>query len=457
MAQKPPKRKAEECPWYLLATLYGVPESRGDPVREKNRIVWNRFMAARLSKKDRAALIQSGRCREEDLTAFTPVEISAIEEAFAARRQPSISVQFPQWKGDQPQPRSRDRMGSPQAKIPVPRAARNVIDFSDLEFDQRFYVDGFLFAEGVRFSHTVFLSYASFDGAIFSGRARFLTCTFSKGASFENTSFSLVASFDGVTFSRSTSFGGAIFSRNVSFRRGIFKDRAKFDNATFSGSVTFEGVIFSGVSTFEDAIFSGRVAFTNSEMNSPTSFQGVTFKEWPPSFFGAKLHEGTIWHRVIWPPPPEARRGAYFVSAYERLKLEMDRLKKHWDELDFFALEMQSRRKMSRLPKGLPIALYGLLCDYGRSYVRPLCGLLVTVIAGALLSYHHGLDDPRKAIGVSLANTFGLLGFRRDLLSAETIHGLSDLLTCIAGLQTVVGAMLLFLFGLALRNRLRMR
>jgi hypothetical protein len=33
-----------------------------------------------------------------------------------------------------------------------------------------------------------------------------------------------------------------------------------------------------------------------------------------------------------------------FVDAYERLKLEMDRLKKHEAELDFFALELQSRR-----------------------------------------------------------------------------------------------------------------
>src|SRR5437764_12915356 len=33
-----------------------------------------------------------------------------------------------------------------------------------------------------------------------------------------------------------------------------------------------------------------------------------------------------------------------FIYAYERLKLEMDRLKKHEDELDFFARELQCRR-----------------------------------------------------------------------------------------------------------------
>jgi hypothetical protein len=33
-----------------------------------------------------------------------------------------------------------------------------------------------------------------------------------------------------------------------------------------------------------------------------------------------------------------------FVDAYERLKLEMDRLRKHEDELEFFIRELQSRR-----------------------------------------------------------------------------------------------------------------
>jgi hypothetical protein len=41
------------------------------------------------------------------------------------------------------------------------------------------------------------------------------------------------------------------------------------------------------------------------------------------------------------------------------LKLEVDRLKKHEDELNFFALELQSRRVEQGLVRGLPIALMG--------------------------------------------------------------------------------------------------
>jgi hypothetical protein len=36
--QTPPKIKAEDNPWYLLATLYGVPEFLDQKLGEKNRI-----------------------------------------------------------------------------------------------------------------------------------------------------------------------------------------------------------------------------------------------------------------------------------------------------------------------------------------------------------------------------------------------------------------------------------
>jgi hypothetical protein len=53
---------------------------------------------------------------------------------------------------------------------------------------------------------------------------------------------------------------------------------------------------------------------------------------------------------------------------------------------------------------GLPIALYGFLCDYGRSYIRPVFILVVTVAIGALpLWAHFGLSKCGQAIGLSLA------------------------------------------------------
>ncbi len=222
-----------------------------------------------------------------------------------------------------------------------------------------------------------------------------------------------------------------------------------------------------------------------------------------------------MWRNVYWPlPPKDHKEGAGgFVDAYERLKLEMDRLKKHEDELHFFALELQSRRVMYRdwqpvsklklfrqairiqplkIPEktiplwplklfgrsfalrsvtvkartirlcrpapGLAIALYGLLSDYGRSYVRPLYGMLITVIVGSLFFlWHFGLSGFWQALGHSFANTFGVLGFRKDLISSEALAALPGWLKVIAASQTIAGIVLLFLFGLAIRNRFRMR
>jgi hypothetical protein len=63
----------------------------------------------------------------------------------------------------------------------------------------------------------------------------------------------------------------------------------------------------------------------------------------------------------------------------------MDRLKKHEDELDFFALELQSRRVLLGPWQGLPIWLNGVLSDYGRSYALPFLLLLVVAAIGAVL------------------------------------------------------------------------
>lgn len=151
----------------------------------------------------------------------------------------------------------------------------------------------------------------------------------------------------------------------------------------------------------------------------------------------------------------------------------MDRLKKHEDELNFFALEMQARevmygwqgtpgivakarrwrrtlkgwqgtlvrtiwlrtlkgwqgiakvRRWLKIIEGAAIALYGALCNYGRSYLRPICWLLGTILVGALMSWpHFGFDGYHKALGFSFVNTFGLLGLRKDFFAPSFLEQL---------------------------------
>ena len=70
---------------------------------------------------------------------------------------------------------------------------------------------------------------------------------------------------------------------------------------------------------------------------------------------------------------------------------------------------------------------------------------------------HFGLSQYPRAVGLSLANTFGVLGFRKDFIDPHVIETLSRALKVVSAVQSVVGIVLFFLFGLALRNRFRMR
>jgi uncharacterized protein YjbI with pentapeptide repeats len=505
----PKKLKAEDNPWFLLATLYGQPSPGKAELKSRNRMAWNRYMANALSPERRAELVNSARCSKEEMAPF---EAREIEVAFSKRCKHATTA----------------------ATTSIPDFEADSIDLSNIEFDGLFDVEGFFFSKPVTFSGTIFSDDAIFERATFYGSADFKATTFSGSAKFESVRFFEIAhfatgifsdkaNFAGASFSDGAVFSGSKFHNVANFKNAIFSGGALVQNATFSGPVGFNDAIFSSfadfqnatfsapamfertkfrnadfggalfsstlaVADFESANFSGSSNFTgatfttaalftnvifsngaifnraifrsnsvfvNANMEGPTSFEGATFGGSPPRFFGAQLHEGTIWRDADWPVPARASEAGAYVDAYERLKLEMDRLKKHEDELDFFALELQSRRVLAGNIAGIPITLYGLLCDYGRSYFRPLIGLFVTIAIGAILFLpHFTLSKYPRAIGLSLANTFAVLGFRKDFI---TIEALSRILKVVSAVQTVAGIVLLFCMGLAIRNRFRMK
>jgi uncharacterized protein YjbI with pentapeptide repeats len=471
------KCKPEHNLWYLLATLYGEAGSTDNELHARNRTAWNRFMAAALSEDARALLIKEDRCSAEELEPFSPKELSELEKSFAERQRQATG-------GD----------STAGAHLLLPDLKLHRIDLSNVTFDRPFYAKGFLIPGRVVFSGAIF-GRADFSGTTFSDDAGFSRATFSDDAVFSGATFSGRADFSEVTFS------GATFPSQVDFSRATFSGWAVFWNASFS------------LANFRGASFQKETLFVNAQMEGPTSFKDAEFSSTPPQFFGAKLHQGTVWRSVhSWPLPRKHKEAESFIDAYACLKLEMDRLKKHEDELDFFALEFQSRRVMHgdwqpvpelkfsgriiplplEIPKrtitfrpqklfgrsfalppftikartirlfrparGLPIALYGWLSDYGRSYVRPLCGLLITVAAGIrFFWWHFGLSGYFQAVGHSFANTFGVLGFRKDLIDPQVLTSLPGWLKIVTVSQTIAGIALLFLFGLAIRNRFRMK
>jgi uncharacterized protein YjbI with pentapeptide repeats len=471
--EKPLEIKAEDNPWYLLATLYGVSRQWDQELKDKNRVAWNRYFAANLDEETRTKLIKEKRHPAEELRPFSPEELQEVATAFARRRKVSAN------------------------ELALPESLAE-IDFSNVEFEQYAFFQDYLFGSNSSFQRATFsdqayfggstysgwanfrgvtfsggagfsgaafsfawfegatFSFVSFEGATFSNGADFGDATFSGGASFDGVSFSREALFGGATFSGEAHFGGATFSHLTSFGGATFSHLTSFDGATFSLVVDFRGTTFSHVADFHNAIFGEASSFVNAEMKGETSFEDAEFKTEPPRFFGAKLHQGTIWRGVEWPPLPKNRNEAGpFIDAYECLRLEMDSLKKHEDELEFIAREMQSRRVYLGPWRGLPFALYGLLSNYGRSYVRPLVALFIVAAIGAAALWYFDARTSWEALGLSAANTLNVFSFRRDFnLAMDTPLAW---LKVFAALQTILGAILLFLVGLGIRNKFRMK
>ncbi len=122
---------------------------------------------------------------------------------------------------------------------------------------------------------------ARFDGAAFSGYARFGRVTFTGQTSFRRATFSRYAWFDGVTFTGDALFGGVTFTGD-----------ARFDRAAFTGDAVFVGVAFSGDARFDRAAFTGNAVFVGVAFSGDALFGGARFEA--ASRLGPLVCGGTV-------------------------------------------------------------------------------------------------------------------------------------------------------------------
>jgi uncharacterized protein YjbI with pentapeptide repeats len=469
-AEKPELRQANDNPWYCLATIYGE-QPAGDEDREvslKNYAAWNRWIGGGLSDEERAKFAKD----------------------FAER----TSLRLPELTKDP--------------------------DFSRTQFDRRVIFDHFQFSRTTDFSSATFSGDASFRKAVFSrdasarfhfarfaGRADFTDTRFYGNADFRSAIFSGKANFrlaqalDNIDFRSATfsdwadfqlaqiaypDFRFATFSNYADFSKAMLSGKIIFSGVTFSGDADFGGTKFSGDSyfasttfveadfisarflgevNFQNATFSVGADFINAEFAAQTIFAGSRFEIAVPDFRGAKMHEATEWHGAIWPRRPHDSDNAQDqVYAYERLKQEMERLKKHEDEQMFFRRELRARRGLESPLSGAWLLnfLYEALSDYGQSICRPLVWILLCFAIGYFIfagtHVFNGTHLTRaRAATLSFANIFSFLPIKREIMTPAMIDGLSNWAQMIGVLQSLLGAVQLFLLGLALRNRFRMR
>lgn len=424
----PTLKPAAQNPWYLLATLYGEPDWPDRELQDKNRVAWNRYYASTWTDEQREVL--KGRVDAAELVPFDDEELRDIRRRF------------------------RERAGDNQIRIPD---ANQWVDFAACEFSQHTAFRCYVFGR-VDFSGSSFLGIADFIGSTFQEECDFKESIFKKYCKFDKSYFLSDAVFIGTKFYEDTYFRLSAFHRRAYFSHSEITKEIYFIGVKFIGDSDFSNVIFTDNTYFGTARFSKGVYFINSELKAPTDFEGSQFLGEPPRFHGATLHEDTVWRGVEWPvAPTDPDKAGRFTDAYERLKQEMDRLKKHEDELMFFAEELKCRRVAAGRLKGLPIAAYGWFCGYGRSYLKPLAWMVGLFGAGvpALYFLQPGLGWG-TAVGMSAVNCLAGLGIRKDLMG-KVLDSLGPGALIVSGVQTVLGLILLFLIGLGLRNRFRMK
>lgn len=372
------------------------------------------------------------------------------------------------------------------------------LDFSGAIFEKQVTFDGMSFQSGVKFNRSIFKGIAlfnscSFERHVYFNNAKFeVFVTFSCSKFLVETYFQQVyflgpVSFLGAKFDRRSVFSGSYFGgdianfKSVRFEQGCNFRKAKFSsnstdysdsifrNITIFNEITFSGIVIFDRSSWEDRVkftklvFHDSASFINLKMTAPSEFSEVEFRAEPPNFNGAELHEGMILHGVKWPPPPNSPvSAARHVRAYARLKLEMERLNRHEDEITFFALEMAARRVEigPRSIHGTLLGIYGHACDYGRSYARPLgLFLYLMLVSPVVLASAFG-DTPadfRKAVFLSVSNALSAFALKRDFFNADELLNFPNWIKLFSVAHSIVSLALLFLFGLGLRNRFRLR
>lgn len=170
---------------------------------------------------------------------------------------------------------------------------------------------GFLCSDA-KFSGTIFLEEATFDGITFKNDLKFNNSEFHNVASFANATFEKDTSFQKVTFKNIADFWNTTFKGSANFMKvhfgsdkGIlttdynptqptyqnFKSSADFRKANFEKIAKFYGSIFSGSADFRETVFKVKPLFKHSErFEKPARF---SYKAQEKDYIFDNLGEGS--------------------------------------------------------------------------------------------------------------------------------------------------------------------
>jgi len=386
-------------------------------------------------------------------------------------------------------------------------------DFSEAIFNERADFSEVTFSDGGGFSEATFSGVADFSKAIFnehvkgmfaqvksilSGTADFNKSVFHGPAYLGKTTFNGSTDFREAIFNERADFNEAIFSGYASFGEVIFSEHVEFIEVTFSGGASFREVIFgcavhfskakfngdlfessksanfseakfNGYAIFSEAAFGKKVDFINVSFKGPVNFKKTKFNI-PPKFHNADLHQDTSFHNAIYVKKTGNEDDA---RAWRTLKLAMNKIHNHDQELMFFKYEMDAKRAVLRksgklFSAWLPVSLYKWSSNYGTSLLKTFSLWVGLWIISALLygfiwfdgcSISFSLSSYKNCITGFQFSSANLLPFVPSsksimgaILKAKEIE-MGFWFQSLTIAQNLISTILLFLIGLALKHK----
>jgi hypothetical protein len=371
-------------------------------------------------------------------------------------------------------------------------------DFRDTTFSDLTSFSDTTFSGKAGFRNTTFSGFAGFRDTTFSGFADFSDTTFSDLTSFSDTIFSGEADFSDATFSnfaffrdmafsRDASFSDATFSNFASFSDTTFSGFAEFFKSTFSGGADFRKTTFSDTANFNMAKYKSGANFENAKFESLLSFNKARFNENVPEFNYAVFKQAPHLSGMEIPEPRSVGAKPYnLVERYRKLKDMAQSSKDHENELKFFGYETHAKLFLTETPllSKCLIRAYHLVSNFGQSVKRPLFSLLLFLLVMMLLINPIMITPNWKYCIESSPNKPGVNKFRQ--VATYTLTSSLPLVTidnqqrevmnkCLFGdrsstdnpktlkhsfwrlVHLLPSSVLLFLFGLGLRNRFKIK
>lgn len=372
------------------------------------------------------------------------------------------------------------------------------INLNNQVFDSQIEAENYIYKIPVDFSNSIFKYETHFSFSKFEDNVLFNDVVFEHEAYFGQIEFNKRVDFNRVIFNNLSAFSGSVFKLSTSFNSVRFTRLANFSSVLFEGEINFnigpdnkiskipnKGTIFGDSTYFENAVFKKVGHFENAKfLTEYPNFLGVdnanTFL-----VFGGESSFNEI-----------SKVDGNSVNNLIQLK----RLSEEHGQVDntllFNKLEIETKAKIARnltkpfySPKNLfqsdfwfanVAGLYGLLSDYGRSYIRPLLAyftlLIITFFLALTFTFKSNninsinkfddfiLSKERAAFEYSLYKSTGFVDFSDTGKSIDKLNLIlfnqpfEPIEMRIWGLFKSISSLIcLFLFGLGIRNKFRIK